>query len=125
MSLAIIQMEIQKHQTKIQSLGSEIMRTQAELEEMYREETRSGIRLGSDCLQQQINRNQSEIASLQRKIDELIEQAKSEEANSGTDHELNPLEALGLSALMKADGKMTDEQFNAMLEEVRRAMAKA
>jgi len=90
---------------------------------MCRVEEAEGIRLGSDCLQEQINRDQIEIASLQRKLDQLIEQAKSEQAGTEPD-QLNPLEALGLSALMKAERKMTDEQFNAILEQVRNAVPK-
>jgi hypothetical protein len=122
MSLQIIQMEIQKRQSRIQSLGSGIMRTQIELEEMYQEESRSGIRLGSDCLSQQIQRDQSEITSLEREIEGLIEKAKQEEAASRPEHELNLLEMLGLSAIMKADGKISDVQFDTMLEQVRSAI---
>jgi|SRR5882724_178473 len=123
MSVTITQMEIQKYQTRIQSLSSGIVRAQLELDEMCRVEEAEGIRLGSDSLQEQINRDQIEIASLQRNIDQLIEQAKSEQARTEPD-QLNPLEALGLSALMKAEGKMTDEQFNAILEQVRNATPK-
>jgi hypothetical protein len=121
MSLEIIRMEIQKRQSRIQSLGSEIMRTQIELEEMFREEARMGVRLGSSLLSKQINDAQLEIASLEREIEGLIEQAREEEANATTNRELNPLEMLGISAIMKADGKMSDEQFNAILEQVRSA----
>jgi predicted RNase H-like nuclease (RuvC/YqgF family) len=124
MSLEIIRIEIQKRQTRIQSLSSEIIRTQTELEEMIYEERRIGQRLGSSMLQRQINEAQSEISSLHEEIDDLISQAKEEEAKAAPTPEFNPLEMLGISALMRADGKMSDEQFNAILEQVRSAFKK-
>jgi predicted RNase H-like nuclease (RuvC/YqgF family) len=119
MSLEIIRMEIQKCQTRIQSLGSEITRTQIELEEMIQEERRMQVRLGSSLLIKQINDAQSEIVPLEAEIEGLIRQAKEEEEKAPPAPELNPLEMLGISVLMKADGKISDEQFNAILEQVR------
>jgi len=120
MSFDIVKMEIQKRQTRIQSLSSELMRAQIELEEVYREEARTGMRLSPEVLEQQIRRGESEIRSLQREIEQLVQQAK--ESEESRTSELNPLEMLGLSAIMKADGKLSEEQFNQMLEQVRRTL---
>lgn len=120
MSLDIVKMEIQKRQTRIQSLSSELMRLQIELEEVHREEARTGIRLSPEVLEQQIRRGESEIRSLQKEIEQLVQQAR--EAEDSRTPELNPLEMLGLSAILKADGKLSEEQFNQMLEQVRRTL---
>lgn len=122
MDLEQIKLEIQKRQGDIQSLQADHARVRSELEEVYAAESRYGERLsGSEYLPKQLERIENQIRSLQREIESLMDQAR-EKASSQEDRKLNPLEALGAAALMWADGKLSDEDFEQMLEKVRQAI---
>ena len=125
MTLDMIRLEIEKRQGRIQSLNSKLSRLRVELDNIYDAEDRVGERLaGSYTIPEDMSRIEREISSLESEIEQFMKQAREIQANEAPKHEFNPLEMLGISALMKADGKLSDEQFNAVLEEVRIAFKK-
>ncbi len=125
MSIESIRVEIEERQGQIQSLHSRYQELQAELDEVRYEERRSGNRLcGSDSIPREMERIRNEISSLESDIESLVDQARKEAAKAEAARpKLSPLEALGISALMRADGKMSDEQFSQILSEVRKALS--
>lgn len=118
MQLEAIRLEIQERQGEILSLHEDIKRYDREHEEMW------------DCRAFEISRDIAElrgkafdrIRTLEREIKELMTKARQISATENSRPAASPLELLGISAILKADGKITDDQYNQILNEVRRGI---
>jgi hypothetical protein len=123
MSIEVIRLEIQQRQSKIQALRHEIDRLEAEKLEIYRQEDLYNVQIGASHVPLQQERISDEIRELEGEIEDLIAQAQQEQAQTGDASDLSPLEMLGMAAIMRADGNISDEKFNQLLEQVRHAVS--
>jgi len=68
-----------------------------------------------------MQRIRDEIESHQSQIQRLVEEAQEEDSKVTEKPDLNPLELLGMAALLRADGRIPQEEFDRILG-VRKAM---
>jgi hypothetical protein len=62
------------------------------------------------------------IRDLEREIKDLMAKARQISAIENSSPAASPLELLGISAILKADGKITDAQYTTILNEVCRGI---
>jgi hypothetical protein len=117
MTLEMIQLEIQKRQGDILSLRTKISSYDEEHTEMWELRAFDLCRLISERRAEALQR----INFLETEIEELMTKARQLSKENEEKRAVSPLELLGISALMKADGRISDEQYNAILREVRRS----
>jgi predicted RNase H-like nuclease (RuvC/YqgF family) len=114
------QLEIQYCREKISSLHSEHAMLHERLLEVYREEEKMGVQLsGSVSIPRDLQAIEKELASYEKELDNLINEARQAEATKAKGQDLSPLEVLGMSYLLKDEGKLSDEHFQEIVKQVK------
>lgn len=72
----------------------------------------------------QVEQIQKEITKLETRIQKLYREGTHGEEQSGDEPEMSPLELLGLTFLLREDGKIDEAQFSQIVKRVRGLMSK-